>query len=85
MTVPPTHGAESNLTALLARAVQLEKIPEHDISSLTANRRLIIENISRYSRNANFWKIGDGHRKISGKWGTVGNMGDGHKKISNLT
>lgn len=51
------YGAESNLTSLLTRVVQLDKIPEKDISSLSAERRLIVENITRYSRDANFRKI----------------------------
>lgn len=51
------YGAESNLTKLLTKAVELQEIPEQAISSLTAKRKLIVENISRYSRDANFRKI----------------------------
>lgn len=51
------YGAESNLIKLLTKAVELQEISELDISALTANRKLIVENISRYSRNANFRKI----------------------------
>lgn len=51
------YGAESSLTELLTKAVELQEIPELDVSSLKADRRLIVANISRYSRDANFRKI----------------------------
>jgi putative restriction endonuclease len=51
------YGSESKITTLLTRAVELQKIPEPDLSSLTANRKLVVENVSRYSRDANFRKI----------------------------
>ncbi len=59
LNAEPLHlyGAESNLTKLLTKAVELQEIPELDVSALTANRKLIVENVSRYSRDANFRKI----------------------------
>lgn len=59
LNAEPLHryGAESNLTELLKKAVELQEIPDQDVLSLTANRRLIVENFSRYSRDANFRKI----------------------------
>ncbi len=51
------YGAESTLTKLLTKAVELQAIPELEISSLTADRKLIVENVSRYSRDANFRNI----------------------------
>lgn len=59
LNVEPLHlyGAESNLTQLLTKAVELQEIPELDVLALTAERKLIVENVSRYSRNANFRKV----------------------------
>jgi putative restriction endonuclease len=51
------YGAEGNLTRMLTKAVELQEIPEQDIASLTADRRRIVESISRYSRDANFKKL----------------------------
>jgi putative restriction endonuclease len=50
-------AAESGTTTLLEKAVSLsEKISDHDISLLTADRRQIVKTVSRYSRDANFRK-----------------------------
>jgi putative restriction endonuclease len=49
-------GSETNLTGMLTRAVELQEIPEQDISSIAADRRRIVESISKYSRAANFKK-----------------------------
>ncbi len=51
------YGAETNLTEMLTKAVKLQDIPQQDISNLTANRQRIVENIKRYSRDANFRKL----------------------------
>lgn len=51
------YGAETELTEMLADAVELKEIPQQDIFNLSAERRLIVENIRRYSRNANFRKL----------------------------
>ena len=51
------YGAESNLTDMLTKAVELQEIPQQDISSLASDRKQIVENVSRYSRDANFRKI----------------------------
>ncbi len=51
------YGAESQLTDMLTKAVELQEIPEQDISSLAADRKQIVENVSRYSRDANFRKL----------------------------
>lgn len=59
LNAAPLHlyGAESNLTEMLTKAVELQEISQHDISSLTADRKRIVENVSRYSRDANFRKL----------------------------
>ncbi|MHC5767118.1 MAG: HNH endonuclease [Nostoc sp.] len=41
----------------MTKAVELEKIPELEISTLAVERRRIVENVSRYSRDANFKKV----------------------------
>jgi putative restriction endonuclease len=51
------NGSNADVAALLERAVEAHNIPEDDISHLTSDRRLIVENIKRYSRDANFRKI----------------------------
>lgn len=51
------HGADSQITNLLAQAVEQQEIPEQDIEALTADRKQIIENVRRYSRDARFRKI----------------------------
>ena len=51
------YGAESNLAEILTKAVALEEIPVQDISRLAADRKRIVKNISRYSRNAKFRKL----------------------------
>ena len=51
------YGAESKLTEMLSKAVELQEIPKDDIASLTANRKQIVESVSRYSRDANFRKL----------------------------
>ena len=51
------YGANSNFTNLLTKAVQSQVISEQDISTLAADRKLIVEKVRRYSRNANFRKI----------------------------
>lgn len=51
------YGAESNLTDLLTKAVELQEIPQQEISSLATERKQIVENIRRYSREANFRKL----------------------------
>ncbi len=48
------YGAETQLSTILNRAVELQTIPEIDISSLTSERRRIVDSISRFSRDANF-------------------------------
>jgi putative restriction endonuclease len=50
------YGAESKLMNVLTKAVGLQNITAQDISSLAADRKLIVESISRYSRDANFRK-----------------------------
>jgi putative restriction endonuclease len=52
-----SYGAESHLTNLLTKAVELQKIPELEISDLAAERRIIVKNVIRYSRDANFKKV----------------------------
>jgi len=51
------YGSESKLTTMLTKAVELQEIPEEDISTLAADRKQIVENVSRYSRDANFRKL----------------------------
>ena len=51
------YGAEANLASILTKAVELQEIPENDILSLAADRRRIVESISKYSRAANFRKL----------------------------
>lgn len=51
------YGAENKLTKMLSKVTELQKIPQDDIASLTADRRQIVESISRYSRDANFRKL----------------------------
>ncbi|MFQ5685799.1 MAG: HNH endonuclease [Candidatus Scalindua sp.] len=51
------YGAESNLTAMLSKAVELQDIPHEDISALAADRKQILQSISKYSRDANFRKL----------------------------
>ncbi len=59
LNAAPLHlyGSESKLTNMLTKAVELQEIPEQDISSLAADRKQILENVSRYSRDANFRKL----------------------------
>ena len=59
LNATPLHlyGAESNLTAMLSKAAELQEIPQEDIANLAADRKQIVENISRYSRDANFRKL----------------------------
>ena len=52
-----SYGAESDLTAMLTKAVELQYIPEKDIASLASDRKKIVEKIRRYSRDANFRKL----------------------------
>lgn len=51
------YGAEPKITDLLTKSVNLPGISEQDMSTLPADRKLIVQTISRYSRNANFRKI----------------------------
>lgn len=48
------YGADSILTAMLNKAVELQEIPEQDISGLAVDRKKMVENVCRYSRDANF-------------------------------
>lgn len=48
------YGADSVLTAMLNKAVELQEIPEQDIADLAVDRKKMVENVSRYSRDANF-------------------------------
>jgi len=59
LNAEPLHlyGAESKLTEMLTKAVELQEIPQEDIASLATERKLVVENVSRYSRDANFRKI----------------------------
>lgn len=59
LNAAPLHlyGAESNLTNMLTKAVELQEIPQQYLSSLAADRKQIVENVSRYSRDANFRKL----------------------------
>jgi putative restriction endonuclease len=59
LNAAPLHlyGAESDLTEMLTKAVELQEIPQQDIASLAAGRKQIVENVSRYSRDANFRKL----------------------------
>lgn len=50
------YGAENKLMKALTKAVGLQKITAQDISSLAADRKRIVDSISRYSRDANFRK-----------------------------
>lgn len=51
------YGSEKNLAAMLSRVVKLQDIPQKELSALTEDRRRIVENVSRYSRDANFRKL----------------------------
>lgn len=51
------YGAESNLTTMLTKAVEMEDIPQRDIAELAVERKQIVENVRRYSRDANFRKV----------------------------
>lgn len=51
------YGAEARLTQMLTRAVELQTIPEQDIAALSQERQLIVGNVSRLSRDANFRKV----------------------------
>lgn len=51
------YGAESNLTEMLSKAAKLQEIPQDDIESLATDRRQIVKNVSKYSRDANFRKL----------------------------
>ena len=51
------YGAESSLTEILTKAVEMEEIPQRDIAELAAERKQIVENVRRYSRGANFRKL----------------------------
>ena len=51
------YGAESKLTEMLSKAAELQEIPQGDIASLAADRKQIVESVSRYSRDANFRKL----------------------------
>lgn len=61
LNATPLHlyGAESNLKAMLSKATELQEIPPEDITDLAADRRQIVESVSRYSRDANFRKLGN--------------------------
>ena len=50
------HGAQNDFAEILTKSAELQKIPKQDISSLTEDRKIIVENIRRYSRDANFRK-----------------------------
>ena len=47
-------GADSKTLGLLQRAAEAQEIEEKDIRGLATERRKIVEQISRYSRDANF-------------------------------
>lgn len=51
------YGAESELTTMLSKAAELQAIPQDDLASLAADRKKIVESVSRYSRDANFRKL----------------------------
>ncbi len=51
------YGAESNLTRILTKVVEMEEIPRREIAELAIERRRIVENVSRYSRDARFRKL----------------------------
>lgn len=59
LNAAPLHlyGAERDLTEMLTKAVELQEIPQQDIANLAAERKQIVENVSRYSRDANFRKL----------------------------
>lgn len=59
LNATPLHlyGAESKLTEMLSKAAELQEIPREDIDTLAADRRQIVESVSRYSRDANFKKL----------------------------
>lgn len=50
------NGGDVGVAELLNLAVELEEVSEQDVSALASNRRFIVENIRRYSRDANFRK-----------------------------
>jgi putative restriction endonuclease len=50
------YGADTALTAMLNKVVELQEIPEQDIAALAVSRKKIVDNIIRYSRDANFKK-----------------------------
>lgn len=51
------YGAEHRLTEMLTRAVELQEIPQRDILALAAERKLMVENVRRLSRDANFRRV----------------------------
>lgn len=59
LNAAPLHlyGAESNLTSMLSKAAELQEIPKEDIAALAADRKQIVESVSKYSRDANFRKL----------------------------
>lgn len=48
------YGSETVLTEMLNKAAELQEIPEQDIAELALDRKKMVENVSRYSRDANF-------------------------------
>jgi putative restriction endonuclease len=48
------YGREANVFRLLNRAVQLQEVPQRDVSSLSAERRRVVQTVSRLSRDASF-------------------------------
>ncbi len=59
LNAEPLHriGVESNTAKLLTKAAEMEPITTTEISRLTANRKQILETVSRYSRDASFRRI----------------------------
>jgi len=51
------YGSEADLMGILTQVVELEDIPEPDISSLAADRRKIVETVRRYSRDGKFKRL----------------------------
>ena len=59
LNAEPLHqcGVESKLMTMLTKAVELQEIPQQDLSSFAEGRKRIVESVSRYSRDANFRKL----------------------------
>ncbi|MYD91589.1 MAG: HNH endonuclease [Caldilineaceae bacterium SB0662_bin_9] len=48
------HGVEDNLAAILTKVIEIEEVPQQEITELVAERKQIVEKVHRYSRSAKF-------------------------------